>query len=185
MIAAFLAPLLMGLEKLTSPRLWKMASDLSGDGAITHLFLAARGFFAIDFFGADVFLEKAEVSVQRALARFHVSYFVFVPTRDSPYTASKSPPAWRNVFVIAQLFAAASASYANPASESSGVVFSGRVNPCLTFSNSASRTGNPSSFSPERHAATFSGELNGSAAPCRSKQEVEPFSEPEPSGSAI
>ena len=48
MIAAFLAPLLMGLERLTSPRLWKMASDLSGDGAITHLFLAARGFFAID-----------------------------------------------------------------------------------------------------------------------------------------
>ena len=74
MIAAFLAPLLMGLERLTSPRLWKMASDLSGDGAITHLFLAARGFFAIDFFGAVVFLEKAEVSVERALARFHVSY---------------------------------------------------------------------------------------------------------------
>ena len=84
MIAAFLAPLLMGLERLTSPRLWKMASDLSGDGAITHLFLAARGFFAIDFFGADVFLEKAEVSVQRALARFHVSYFVFVPTPSTP-----------------------------------------------------------------------------------------------------
>ena len=62
---------------------------MSGDGAITHLFLAARGFFAIDFFGAVVFLEKAEVSVERALARFHVSYSsIFALLSISHYSAS-------------------------------------------------------------------------------------------------
>ena len=103
----------------------------------------------------------------------------FAPTADAPYTASKSPPAWRNVFVIAQLFAAASASYANPASESSGVVFSGRVNPCLTHSRPTSRTAAPEVFR-RKHAATLGrAERIGRAV---QEQEVEPAPCPNPLG---